>query len=249
MRNTHTSIAVTNARFARTRLIVAAAVVLVLAACAVQGPQVPESTAQRPAEFPEDFYQRAAQSGSPVFAIEPGLSLVVIEVRRSGSLAHLGHDHVIASHNVRGNAAPNQGRADLYIRLDDLVVDEPELRAQAQFATHPTEAAIAGTRQNMLGQLHAEQHPYALISVESVSADATGPLLNASVTLNGITRMVGVPVKIEQNAGDLSVDGRVALEQSAFGIVPLAILGGALQVQDQVDVRFSLHARRVLPGR
>ena len=169
-----------------------------LAAGAVQGPQAPESTAQRPAEFPEDFYQRAAQSGSPVFAIEPGPSLVVIEVRRSGSLANLGHDHVIASHNVRGSAAPNEGRADLYIRLDELVVDEPELRAQAQFATQPTETAIAGTRQNMLGQLHAEQHPYALISVESVGADAIGLLLNASVTLNGITLMVRIPVKIER---------------------------------------------------
>jgi hypothetical protein len=217
----------------------------VLAACAVQGPQAPESTAQRPAEFPEDFYQRAAQSGSPVFAIEPGLSLVVIEVHRSGSLAQLGHDHVIASRNVRGNAAPDQGRADLYIRLDELVVDDPELRAQAQFATHPTEAAIAGTRQNMLAQLHAEQHPYALISVESVGVDATGPLLNASITLNGITLMVRIPVKLEQTTADLSVDGRVALEQTGFGIVPLSILGGALRVQDQVDARFLIRGRRV----
>jgi hypothetical protein len=40
------------------------------------------------------------------------------------------------------------------------------------------------------------------------------------------------------------VNGRVTLEQSNFGIVPFSILGGALQVQDRVDVRFVIHGRR-----
>lgn len=52
-------------------------------------------------------------------------------------------------------------------------------------------------------------------------------------------------VKIEQTAGQLIVNSRVALEQSHFGIDPFSILGGALQVQDRVDVRFMIRARRV----
>jgi YceI-like domain len=229
----------------RRRFIVAMAVAVLLAACAVQAPLSPESKEQRPSGFPDDFYQRSAERDRPVFHIEPFLSLVVIEVRRSGSLANLGHDHVIASHNVRGYVAPNEARADLYIRLDELVVDEPELRVQAEFGTQPAEAAIAGTRENMLGQLHAEQHPFAVISIGNVDADATGPWLNASVTLNGVTRAAHIPVNIEQTAGQLIVNGRVALDQTDFGIVPFSILGGALQVQDRVDVRFVIHARRV----
>jgi hypothetical protein len=54
-----------------------------------------------------------------------------------------------------------------------------------------------------------------------------------------------IPVKIEQTAGQLIVNGRVALEHSNFGIDPFSILGGALQVQDRVDVRFMIRARRV----
>jgi polyisoprenoid-binding protein YceI len=126
-----------------------------------------------------------------------------------------------------------------------LVVDEPELRVEAGFSTQPPETAIAGTRENMLGQFHAEQHPYAFISVGSVDADATGAGLNAFITLNGITREVRIPVQIEQTAGQFMVNGRVTLEQSKFGIVPFSILGGALQVQDRVDVRFVIHAHRV----
>jgi hypothetical protein len=225
------------------RLLSATMVVagVVLAACAVQAPQPPQSKAQQPAEFPDAFYQ---PSGRVVFAIDPALSLVVIEVRRGGSLAKVGHDHAIASHNIRGYIAPNEGRADLYIRLDELVVDEPALRAQAAFDTQPTEAAITGTRDNMLAQLQAVEHPFAVISVAGVETDAAGTWLQASIALRGATRTVRVPAQIEQSPDRLTVSGRVELEQSSFGIAPMSILGGALVVQDRVDVRFQIEARR-----
>ena len=214
---------------------------VVLAACAVQAPRSPESQDQWPPGFPDAFYQPPA--GHVVFAIDPALSLLVIEVRRGGSLARVGPDHAIASHNLRGYVAPNEGRADLFIRLDELVVDEPELRAQAAFDTQPTETAIAGTRTNMLAQLQAVEHPYAVISVAGVQSDATGTWLQASIALRGVTRAALIPVQIEQGPDQLTVMGRMSLEQSSFGIVPLSILGGALVVQDRVDVRFQIHAR------
>ena len=167
------------------------AIVLVaagLAACAVQAPRPPPGREPGPAGFPEEFYQQSAQRGLPVFEIDPAVSLIVIEVRRGGSLAKLGHDHAIASHNVRGYVAPSEARADLFIRLDELVIDEPELRAEAGFDSQPTAAAIAGTRENMLAQLHADLHPYAVIAVDGVDTVADGPWLNASIALNGVKR-------------------------------------------------------------
>ncbi len=220
-------------------------VALTLSGCAVQAPPPPHGADTRPAQFPEAFYRQAAQAGGAVFAVDPGQSLLVIAVRRGGSLAQLGHDHAIASHNVRGYVAPNENRADLFIRLDELVVDEPELRAQAGFDTQPTAAAIAGTRQNMLAQLHAAEHPYAVIAVAAVDRDATGTWLQAAIAVRGVCRAVRIPVQIERGPGALSVSGEVTLEQSSFGIVPLSILGGALLVQDRVDVRFRIRAERL----
>src|SRR5271170_1702061 len=104
-----------------------------LAACAVQAPKPPPGRETGPAGFPEEFYQQSAQRGVAVFAIDPAVSLIVIEVRRGGSLARLGHDHVIASHNVHGYVAPSQTRADLFVRFDQLVIDEPPLRTEAGF--------------------------------------------------------------------------------------------------------------------
>lgn len=226
----------------RTRIVCIALTGVTLAACVVQPPSPPLSLA--PAEFPAPFYHQAAQAGAAVFAIDAELSRVIIEVHRGGALARLGHDHVLASHEVRGYVAPEAGRADLYIRLDQLVVDEPELRAQAGFDTQPDDAAIAGTRTNMLRLLHVEEHPYAVIGVERLDAAAANSRLRASITVNGVARVLDIPAQIEADTEQLTVRGSVALEQSQFGVIPASILGGAILVQDRIDVRFEIHARR-----
>src|SRR6266852_3439961 len=140
----------------------------ILAGCA-QLPRV-EAPSAPPAEFPEAFYLQALKQGKPVFRVDSRESLVVIEVRRSGSLARLGHDHVVASHEVGGYVAPDEGRADLVVALARLAVDEPALRAEAGFDTQPTESDIEGTRANMLEKvLEAEKFPFALIGVSGAN--------------------------------------------------------------------------------
>jgi len=230
----------------RTGFVGAIVVAGLLAGCAPKVPRLAEDEGQRPSGFPDASYRQAAQRGQPVYEVDPGSSLVVIEVRRGGALAHLGHDHVVASHDVRGYVAPVDGQADLYLRLDRLVVDERELRAEAQFDTQPSDEAIAGTRANMLEKLGAGKHPWALIGVRGVDVDATGSRLNANITLNGITRAMRISSQITFTAEEVSVAGRVALEQTSFGIAPFSILAGALQVQDQVFVRFQIRARRIM---
>jgi polyisoprenoid-binding protein YceI len=152
---------------------------------------------------------------------------------------------VVASHDVRGYLAPAAGRADLYLRLDRLVVDERDLRAEAQFDTQPSAEAIAATRVNMLDKLGAGAHPWALVAVRDVTIDASGFRMNATLTLNGSTRAMDLSPQIVLATDEVGVDGRVALEQTNFGITPFSILGGALQVQDRVAVRFRIRARRV----
>ncbi|HMA30900.1 MAG TPA: YceI family protein [Casimicrobiaceae bacterium] len=230
------------------------AALALLAACAPQPVRPPQPSQPLPSQpgreaeapppsFPVDFYRDAARRGEPVFEVDPVRSLVVVEVRRSGSLARLGHDHVVASHDLRGYLAPDARRADLYVRLDRLTVDEPKLRAQAGFDTQPTAEDIAGTRHNMLGRvLDAEAHPYALIAVTR-KAESSG--LDVAITLNGVTRHVSVEAAIESGPGDYTVTGTLAFDQTDFGIRPFSLLGGALAVADRLDLRFSIRAHRI----
>jgi len=224
-------------------MLVFAAAVLLLVACV---PQPAERAASQPAGpdgFPEQAYLRAAAEGRSVFRVDPASSIIVVEVRRAGSLARLGHDHVVASHDVRGYVEPDVGRADLYVALDRLVVDELELRRQARFDTEPTADAIAGTRRNMLEKtLEADRYPYASIAVRRAAGAAVA---DVSIALHGTTRTMHVPLAVTESPEAIAVNGELALRQTDFGITPLSVVGGAIQVQDEVKLRFDVRARRM----
>jgi hypothetical protein len=191
-----------------------------------------------PEGFPEASYRDLAR---PVLRIDPRQSLVTILVRRSGPFARLGHDHVVASRDVHGYADPQGGRTDLYLPLERLSVDEPALRAQARLDTQPTPEDIAGTRRNMLDKvLEAGRYPYALIHAEAAAPDRHA--LRVTITLHGTSRALDVPVAVEQESKRMVVSGSLALRQTEFGIVPMSVLGGAIQVQDELELHFRIVA-------
>ena len=221
----------------------AAALAALLSACSLQAPRPAAPTPQAPAEFPAAYYEQAAAQGRPVFSVNPQRSLVAIEVRRAGSLARFGHDHIVASHDLRGYVASDEGRADLYVPLERLTVDEPALREEAGFDTKPSEADIAGTRGNMLDKvLETDRFPFARIRVSGAGAGA-GTIVVA-ITLHGTTRMLEVPVQVDHRGDEIDVSGHLALDQTDFGITPFSILGGAVQVRDRMELRFRITATR-----
>ncbi|PKB21053.1 YceI family protein [Janthinobacterium sp. 64] len=220
----------------------------VLAACTPLPPApAPAFTPATPAATSAPAWQRP---GVQLLYIAPEESLLTITVRRGGALARLGHDHVIASRTLQGVVAPAPGRAQFQFRLDQMSVDEEGLRQAAGLTTTPSADAIAGTRHNMLVRvLDAERYPWV-----SIAARRTGDkeVLEADITLHGVTRTVQLPVRIEQAADGHSIQasGSLLLKQSDFGIVPFAILGGAIAVQDQMELAFRITARQELsaPG-
>ena len=229
----------------RVALGAVAVLAALLAACAAQVAAPPGIEEQGPVDFPNAYYQRLVAQGKPVFRVDPVRSLVVIEVRRGGSLAQFGHDHVIASHDVAGYIAPDEGRADLYVPLDALVVDEPALRAEAGFDTQPSTTDIAGTRGNMMEKvLMTSRYPYALISVTARPASGTAREPRVALTLHGVTRSVDATPQLERAGDEMLASGTLSLEQSHFGIVPFSILGGAIAVRDRVNISYRIRAHR-----
>ena len=220
----------------RTPLLLACAV---LAACTPL-PPVPAPAAPAQAAMPAPAWQRP---GVQLLHIAPEESLLTITVRRGGALARLGHDHVVASRSLQGVVAPAPGRAQFQFRLDEMSVDEESLRQAAGLTTTPSADAIAGTRHNMLVRvLDAERYPWV-----RVEARRTGDkqVFDADITVHGVTRTVQLPVRVEQAADGrrLQASGSLLLKQSDFGIVPFAILGGAMAVQDQMELAFRITAR------
>ena len=130
--------------------------------------------------------------------------------------------------------------------LAKLVVDEPDLRKEAGFDTQPTESDIEGTRSNMLGHvLEADKFPFAVIAVRDADVKQTKATLAVAITLHGRTRTFKVPSEIESDDKAIAVSGRVAFNQSDFGITPYSLLGGAIAVKDGLELRFRIRAKRM----
>ncbi|HYC41766.1 MAG TPA: YceI family protein [Noviherbaspirillum sp.] len=211
-----------------------------LAACVARAPSpVAPAGLQAPPEFPLAHYLDAWRRGQSVLLVDRRQSLVAIDVRRAGPLAGLGHDHVVASRDVQGYVLSAAGRADLFIPLALLTVDEAALREESGMGKPPSQDAVEGTRRNMLDKvLEAERFPFALVGIERQDGD----VMRVSITLHGRTREFLSPSRIEHVPGKITVSGEMAIAQSAFGITPFAVLGGALQVQDKLALRYRIVA-------
>lgn len=232
------------------KLLVAAIIIaLVAPACVSQAPRPIERKQLEVLQCSEKFHRDALARDSPVFRIDSARSIAVIEARRAGSLARLGHHHVVASHDIVGYVSSGEGRADVCVQLERLTVDEPVLRAEAAMASQPSADAIEGTRQNMLHKvLEVERYPFAFITVRAHPANRGEDALDVDLTLHGVTRTLPVVTQIEIAGDELTASGRFTLNQTDFGMTPFAILGGAIAVQDALDVRFQIRASRMLPS-
>ncbi len=202
------------------------------------------SCASPPRTAPPAAMQAQAHVPEPATAlrVDSSRSLVTLRVYRGGPLARLGHDHIIASHDVSGFVDMKAGYAELTVPLDRLTVDEPALRAAAGWEPEVTPEAIAGTRRNMLVKvLQADRFPLAQIRI--TQRDLADSTLEVAITLHGVTHTGLVQARIVAPSEQaVTVAGRMTLNQSDFRITPFSVMGGALQVQDTVEVQFSIAA-------
>jgi hypothetical protein len=244
------------------RLPGAVLLALLLGGCPLQ-PHAPAAPPQVAAETP------ALHEGVP-YDIVAGESLLTIRVYRAGALASAGHDHLIALHALTGTlyvpADVMRTSFEARIPVAEFTVDEPALRTQEHSPDFPPEvpdAAREGTRRNMLGEalLDAEHNPQIVlraVRLESAGAPAPGSggeaggeaggetravLARVQATVRGQLRTISVPVRYQFAAGALIASGEAALKQSELGLTPFSALLGALQVQDEMRVRFRIVAR------
>lgn len=225
--------------------LLAAVLACLLAACTPAGLQRPATeSGPPPAAGPAvDWrapYRQWQAAGQTVLSLDAQRSLITVLVRRAGPLARFGHDHVVAIRQLDGYVAPAQGSADFAFRLDQMTVDEADLRTQAGLAPQPTAEAIAGTRHNMLARVLDADH-FPLVHVHAARGD--DGQLQVAVTLHGVTRTLPVQARPEADGDGLRVRGVATLKQTDFGLVPFAVMGGAMAVQDELALRFDLRAR------
>jgi polyisoprenoid-binding protein YceI len=232
------------------RGIPAALVAVGLLAACPTGPHGPGPSGGTPVgPIPSGPLQ--GHEGHP-YDVASGESLLTILAFRGGALGKAGHNHVIASHDVTGTIYvpedPLRATFELHVPVAQLTIDEPQLRAQEgpDFPTDVPDSAKEGTRKNMLGDalLNGAQYPEITLLAQHIDAGAAGSptQVEVRVTVRDQTHTITVPVTYSLDNGQLVASGELPLKQSDLGLTPFSALLGALQVQDELRVRFHIVA-------
>jgi hypothetical protein len=155
---------------------------------------------------------------------------------------------------------PARATFEVRVPVDQLTIDEPELRARegSEFPTEVPESAKEGTRRNMLSEalLNGAQYPDITLVSQHIGAPAAAgspvgtpaaagsPVLaDVQVTVRGQPHSLSVPVSYSFEGPRLIVSGELPIKQTDLGLTPFSAMLGALQVQDELRVRFRIVAR------
>ncbi len=217
----------------------------------VPGPQpvLAEATAARPSTPPTPPTPVNLKS----YRIEPAESRLRILVYRGGTMARLGHNHVISSADLQGQiwrgATAESSGFELEVPVNTLIVDDNAARAEEgeDFPLNVSEDAKAGTKANMLRPtlLDGEHFPKISIRATRITGSTANPDVVASMRIKDQTREIRLPVTLSETDSALAIQGSFEIRQSDFGITPLSIAMGALTVQDTVKIKFRLMARAI----
>jgi hypothetical protein len=221
--------------------IAIAIAILSLAACAAPRPrpvtrQVPAGAALQSLPAPGEY---------PIDSNGSELRLLVY---RAGTLAGLGHNHVMVSRALTGRvqvgADVPASSFSLKLRADSFVIDDAQSRQEegGDFPGDIPEDAKDGTRRNMLSGAVLNAAEYPDITVKSASLTGTLNDLNAEVEISaaGHTSQVSVPLSLQADAHGFTAAGSTELRQTALGLTPYSLLHGALQVQDAMQLKFKI---------
>jgi polyisoprenoid-binding protein YceI len=142
---------------------------------------------------------------------------------------------------------PGRASFEVHVPVGELSIDEPKLRALEgpDFAAEVPDSAREGTKQNMLGaaMLDGEHFPEVVLRSQSLERGSEAILAKVSVEIRGQTRTITVPVRYEIRGNEVHAQGQLALKQTDLGLTPFSLLGGALRVEDEMTVKFSVVAR------
>jgi hypothetical protein len=199
---------------------------------------------------PENAASNSSLPAAGTYHIDAGQSELRVLVYRAGSLAHLGHNHVLVNRAVSGTVLVGETLAtssfDFSAPVDKFVVDEAQARREEgeDFPGEVPDDAKAGTLHNMLSASQLNAARFSTLVVKSTAFDNSQgtPLATLSISVAGHESSTTAPFSLQAEAGRLIATATFELRQTALGLTPYSLLGGALQVKDAMQVKIKIVA-------
>jgi polyisoprenoid-binding protein YceI len=166
---------------------------------------------------------------SPV-AIDVAHSTLTVAVAKQGLFSVFADNHTIDAPIASGTYDDAQKAVTLTVDATQLRVLDPKSPANRR----------ADVQSNMAGPEVLDVNTYRTIEFRSTSitgGDSTHWTVNGNLTLHGQTHPISFAA-VRADATHFS--GSTTVKQSAFGITPIRIAGGAVTVKDAVTVTFQI---------
>jgi polyisoprenoid-binding protein YceI len=174
--------------------------------------------------------------------VQPAASRVRIELRRSGLLKFLGHDHQIEAPLAGGRVfltadAPERSRVWLRWNADALHVVA---------GTEPAEdVPIVEERMRGVDVLAAARHPQILFVSDRTTGSRAGAdwtlLIRGTLSVRGRSHPIEVPLLVRVAGGRMTATGRLELSLKGLGVEPPSV-AGVVNVADEFVVTFEIVA-------
>ena len=188
----------------------------------------------------------AQSTGKPqTLSVDARQSKLEIHVYREGFLKAFGHDHLITAGEFSAQvhlAESELGKSSVTFEAETRslrVVDPGESEKDRQ----EVQTTMLGDKVLDAGKFPRIRFASTAVRVKTEKAGQTDLEIEGTLSLHGVEKPVVVPVRIHREAGGLAADGEVALLQTAYGITPVKVGGGAVRVKDRLKISFHLVAK------
>jgi polyisoprenoid-binding protein YceI len=182
----------------------------------------------------------AQQISSGRHCVEPGKGQFLILVGSAGVFGVFGHDHTVEAKEITGCAEVNgtdltRSSVELTFPAGKVTVldpkDDPKDRTKVQ-QTMETDV------------LRVREFPsirFRSTGVRRAQGKTNGLIVDGQLTIRDRTQPVAIPLEVTRaENGLILVKGEYSFRQTAFGIQPVKVAGGAVRVKDELRVRFEL---------
>jgi len=169
-----------------------------------------------------------AQSSRHAFDVQH--SKMTVDVAKRGLFSFLADNHEIDAPITSGSYDSASNSVEVIVDAAKLRVLDPKLAPDRR---NTVQANMTGPQ-----VLDAEKYPtISFRSTKVVPVDASRLTVTGDLTLHGQTHPVTFQV-VKKDDGHFA--GSATVRQTAFGITPIKIAGGAVSVRDDVTVQFEI---------
>ena len=164
--------------------------------------------------------------------IDLAASKITIHVNKSGLFAAFAHNHVVSAPLAAGTLDVEKRTVELRFHARDIKVLDPDVSASERTKVQDT----------MQSPEVLDPARFPEVSFASTSVAAPGGehyLVHGDLTLHGVTKPIELPVSFSNG----HYTGKVTIKQTAFGIKPVRIAGGAVRVKDPIEIEFDIVAK------